>query len=464
MAHIENNTLSKITTQAALTGTYGQGNPCTDVLPDCSEYTKSACQAPYESWGRKNCARFCGFCTPDCADELPDCAAYGQSACVAPYDTWARKNCAKTCKYCGDITIAPPVTSTAAAPKTDCLYRGTTYKLGDVWQDGCQYNCTCGAGRAYRCSTICPTFINTTANCHYQAIDGECCRRLVCSDSPNTPVLSDTGCIYNRTKYLEGQSWSDGCSINCTCVNGRTGQYKCEDTCAPITPNDGCVVVKRNGSCCPQSVCNLPKAGETQAAGCRFNGLVYSEGDEWNDGSIIHTCYGTCRDQIPDCAEYTKTACQAPYDTWARTNCPLFCGFCSANPITTSEVPTTTTTEASLTVKGCVYKGQQHAVGETWLDGCDYRCTCAGPGLTQCTQPCAQYSNLPSNCREETIPGECCKQITCAVNGTLSAPDISLDKGCLYKNKTYAKGQTWMDGCDYRCTCERNDIVQCITP
>eukprot|EP00105_Crassostrea_gigas_P008349 XP_011422885.1 PREDICTED: cysteine-rich motor neuron 1 protein-like [Crassostrea gigas] len=269
---------------AALTGTYGQGNPCTDVLPDCSEYTKSACQAPYESWGRKNCARFCGFCTPDCADELPDCAAYGQSACVAPYDTWARKNCAKTCKYCGDITIAPPVTSTAAAPKTDCLYRGTTYKLGDVWQDGCQYNCTCGAGRAYRCSTICPTFINTTANCHYQAIDGECCRRLVCSDSPNTPVLSDTGCIYNRTKYLEGQSWSDGCSINCTCVNGRTGQYKCEDTCAPITPNDGCVVVKRNGSCCPQSVCNLPKAGETQAAGCRFNGLVYSEGDEWNDG------------------------------------------------------------------------------------------------------------------------------------------------------------------------------------
>lgn len=29
---------------------------------------------------------------------------------------------------------------------------------------------------------------------------------------------------------------------------------------------------------------------------------------------------------------------------------------------------------------------------------------------------CAQYSNLPSNCREETIPGECCKQITCAVS------------------------------------------------
>lgn len=54
----------------------------------------------------------------------------------------------------GASTIAPPVTSTVAAPKTDCLYRGTTYKLGDVWQDGCQYNCTCGAGRAYRCSTM----------------------------------------------------------------------------------------------------------------------------------------------------------------------------------------------------------------------------------------------------------------------------------------------------------------------
>lgn len=46
----------------------------------------------------------------------------------------------------------------------------------------------------------------------------------------SAPVLSDTGCIYNKKKYLEGQSWAEGCSINCTCVNGRTGQYKCEDT------------------------------------------------------------------------------------------------------------------------------------------------------------------------------------------------------------------------------------------
>lgn len=31
-----------------------------------------------------------------------------------------------------------------------------------------------------------------------------------------------------------------------------------------MTAADGCVVVKRNGSCCPQSVCDLPKASETQ--------------------------------------------------------------------------------------------------------------------------------------------------------------------------------------------------------
>ncbi|XP_062592500.1 kielin/chordin-like protein [Saccostrea cucullata] len=277
-----------ILTLVTLTGSKGQGDTCSDVLPDCHEYTKSACQAPYESWGRKNCARFCGFCTPACADQLSDCKDYGQSSCVAPYESWARQNCAKTCGYCG-ANVSPSATSptTQAVAKTDCLYRGKSYQLGEEWNDGCQYNCTCEAGRAYRCKTTCPTFINPPLNCHYQAIDGQCCRKLVCSGNPNTPVIGDTGCLYNKRKYVQGDTWTDGCSVNCTCVDGRSGQYKCVNTCPDVKPADGCVIVKRNGSCCPESVCNLHKASETNVAGCRYNGLVYEEGDEWHDGCSL---------------------------------------------------------------------------------------------------------------------------------------------------------------------------------
>ena len=41
------------------------------------------------------------------------------------------------------------------------------------------------------------------------------------------------------------------------------------------------------------------------------------------------SCHGnTCVDKLPDCAEYTKSACQEPYVSWAYHNCPAFCGFC----------------------------------------------------------------------------------------------------------------------------------------
>lgn len=39
----------------------------------------------------------------------------------------------------------------------------------------------------------------------------------------------------------------------------------------------------------------------------------------------------TCSDSISDCSEYGKSACVAPYLTWAKTNCASFCGLCSSS-------------------------------------------------------------------------------------------------------------------------------------
>ncbi|XP_061190034.1 spondin-1-like [Saccostrea echinata] len=73
---------------------------CVDILPDCREYTRTACEAPYRLWAYQNCAAYCGFCRKPCEDVISDCDEYGSSACKAPYVSWAISNCAKYCGFC----------------------------------------------------------------------------------------------------------------------------------------------------------------------------------------------------------------------------------------------------------------------------------------------------------------------------------------------------------------------------
>jgi len=41
-----------------------------------------------------------------------------------------------------------------------------------------------------------------------------------------------------------------------------------------------------------------------------------------------------CRDAIDDCSRYGKDSCIGQYATWAKNNCPLYCGFCTGVPTT----------------------------------------------------------------------------------------------------------------------------------
>lgn len=36
-------------------------------------------------------------------------------------------------------------------------------------------------------------------------------------------------CEYKGVQYNEGQSWDDGCSYTCTCIDSSTGQYQCQE-------------------------------------------------------------------------------------------------------------------------------------------------------------------------------------------------------------------------------------------
>uniref|UniRef100_K1RBT6 Uncharacterized protein n=1 Tax=Magallana gigas TaxID=29159 RepID=K1RBT6_MAGGI len=46
--------------------TFCQCDACVDKLPDCGEYTKSSCKAPYVNWAYNNCKAYCGFCHLKC--------------------------------------------------------------------------------------------------------------------------------------------------------------------------------------------------------------------------------------------------------------------------------------------------------------------------------------------------------------------------------------------------------------
>ena len=35
-----------------------------------------------------------------------------------------------------------------------CTYKNQTYSVGEVWKDGCDYNCTCLDGLVTHCSTL----------------------------------------------------------------------------------------------------------------------------------------------------------------------------------------------------------------------------------------------------------------------------------------------------------------------
>ncbi|XP_052694347.1 putative epidermal cell surface receptor [Crassostrea angulata] len=134
----------------------------------------------------------------------------------------------------------------------------------------------------------------------------------------------------------------------------------------------------------------------------------------------------------------------------------------------------------------CVYKNAQYLQGQTWEDGCSYKCRCddSSHGIYTCNQRCPTVTSVTPGCTMKTDPRdscclvEVCPQPTPAPSQTKPVPTIqpipftgkvnlptpSSVPGqpapspkpvgfCVYKSVTYMQGQKWDDGCDYACTC-----------
>ncbi|KAK7491403.1 hypothetical protein BaRGS_00017381, partial [Batillaria attramentaria] len=134
-----------------------------------------------------------------------------------------------------------------------CFYNGQMYGQNAVWQDACDYNCTCEDATTgyYSCVELCPTYTNIPAGCALVKQPGECCEKLDC---PNVP---GNGCYYKQHAYPEGTTWQDGCDFKCTCSDGTSGYYQCRSLCPTwdTLPSECTLVDPPAGECCSTPSC-----------------------------------------------------------------------------------------------------------------------------------------------------------------------------------------------------------------
>ncbi|XP_046570033.1 uncharacterized protein LOC124278355 [Haliotis rubra] len=473
-----------------------------------------------------------------------------------------------TCDY-SKPTVNPyatpkPNQTPSPVPKF-CVYKGVVYKQNQVWTEGCDKKCRCDDADTnfYNCYDRCPSYSNPPPGCTL-IVDPKdsCCQVPQClvsptlapgatpnpnpgqnptpnpypvptavpgtitGQSPNHNPLQKIGyCMYKGVKYTKGQTWQDGCSMNCECLDDNTGQYKCTERCPNyVNIPSYCILVKDpRDNCCltptcpginpnPSKVSPSPGTNITPTPGtpklkdvCVYNGRSYTQGQEWYDGCDKKcvcedgtTGFVRCTDRCayfnsiaPNCVMVPDpkdpSCCLAPQCDQTNKTVPTgvighITGYglpptpqpmVSPAPGVSTPAPVVTLTPPLKDV--CVYKGTPYKQGQRWQDGCDYTCVCedATTGKYDCSDICPRYPNLPYYCTMTYDPtNPCCQKPECHLPSPTKTPGVSPSPGatqtptasfCVYNGIPYRQGQNWQVGCDKVCRCEDSvtNLIDC---
>ncbi|XP_071091876.1 uncharacterized protein [Haliotis cracherodii] len=456
------------TPKPAVTTPSGVTGPCVDVLPNCELYEDSSCKAPYEDWAKKNCARRCGICyTPPpstvCRDKLDNCASYGKPSCSGQYQQWAKVNCQKYCDLCPNtgVSSTPPA---GCADKLNNCKAYSSYSCSGQYEQWARTNCasTCGycptgtgVNQGHGGGVGVPATGWTILMKGVAGVPGDLYQLWA---SPNTASANVPSAQYLTSTYPHSYKpdlsnhWND-----CNFDHIKVGIFNNGVEKASIVFDahgadkmswfDPSRIISSTWSDIKTAQKSIFSMMGDPMTGREF----YTSGQS---GSSCDASGWMMISTRPGCSYETKGAKPAFYYVPGTTQAKfsqtqlgsgdVFAilaqgGQCigSTNP------PLTGFTSNS---QFCVYKGSIYKQGDTWLDGCEYNCTCqdASSGVYKCINLCPVYQDLPASCKMVKQPGECCAKPNCTNPAGAT---------CFYKGKYYTQGQTWDDGCDYKCTC-----------
>ncbi|KAK3581064.1 hypothetical protein CHS0354_033850 [Potamilus streckersoni] len=428
---------------------------------------------------------------PPCIDSLRNCHEYGMSVCTA-YRSWSIDNCKKYCNMCPSGEPQP-------SADDKCIYNGKMYTQGESWNVSCDTMCTCENSiyGYYRCVNTCPQYSNIPSGCYEQKKAGDCCPTIQCdtgyffSSSNNIGTIGNggmlnvsnppsgmtyvyptlpsgekprpgsggtgfqapslMGCLYKGQLYVQNQAWEDGCEYSCYCKDAISGLYSCRRKCPsyPDLPASCHLEADPNEPCCRAPVCSIdPVTHKTPVPLPVFQPATQ--------------VYGVV---------------QPPYkvdtsNTFYTNQVTL------VQPGFTPAPPTLSPGAGSGTggIGFCTYNGVQYKQGELWEDGCDFNCICedASNGFYRCVEKCVHYGNLPTPaCFLIDDPiNPCCKIPKCIfVNnfithiGHVTTTPKPRGEYCVYEGTEYRQGQSWYDGCSYKCTCENaaQNVYRCMS-
>ncbi|XP_060605056.1 putative per-hexamer repeat protein 5 isoform X3 [Ruditapes philippinarum] len=472
-----------------MTGTGGTGGgACADKLPDCASYDHSICdQASYHDWVFENCQHWCNKCgvsggisipvgtgtgtgtgtggtmtggtgtmtggtgtmtggtmTGTCADKLPNCAAYTQAVCTSKdYATWVLNNCAHYCNKCGSMTGG---TGTMTGG-TGTMTGGTGTMTGGT---GTMTGGTGGASATYCMDKKSDCNAYEKAMCtdiKFKAWAKENCAAFcnMCGGGTGTGTMTGgtgTGTMTGGTGTMTG-SCGDVAS-NCALLN--QANHICSDAAAKVYAQQNCAkTCNMCGGTMTGGTGTMTGGTGTMTGGTGTGTMTGGTGTGTMTGGT-GTMTGSCSDTIANCAAYDPSICTSTdYKQWASQNCAGTCHLCSSQTsggsmtgtvtgtggggvITGTGTMTGTGTGTGGTMtgsgSGCVYAGHLYTQGQSWKDGCKFRCQCVegATGKYQCTQLCVQWQ-LPQQCHmNPPAPGKCCQTPSCPAGFDIKYP------------------------------------------
>ncbi|XP_059141677.1 uncharacterized protein LOC131929465 [Physella acuta] len=233
-----------------------------------------------------------------------------------------------------DLPTMPPGKVVDPNATGHCVHieSGKSYREGERWTVGCQYNCLCvdASLGQYICTDMCKKFICPDGFTCSSYTDPQfpCCNLMeinLPTQDPLVPTVVPTSlvsgrtCHYNGKDYHEGEVWQEGCDKRCHCqaLNATFMSVACQDLCPTyINLPPGCTEVRTPGECCPTLV------GDTCSGQYCLDpqGNPHLPGSSWREGcSYECTClqradgfYRECRGICPVFQNLDQYICTFP--------------------------------------------------------------------------------------------------------------------------------------------------------